>query len=56
MYFRVFAKTDIPWGTGLCSDVLPLYETVIGTSAIDSPLFDIFISISVDTDMPSSVG
>ena len=36
--------------------MLPLYDTLIGTSAIDNPLFDTFSKISVDTDIPDSLG
>jgi len=49
-------RTETPCGTGLCVDVFPSYETVIGTSAMLSPLFDALSKISVETDIPSSVG
>jgi len=47
---------DTPCGTAFCSEVSPSYDVVIGTSARDNPLFDIFSRISVDTDIPCSVG
>ena len=56
IYFIVFARTEIPCDTEFCSDVSPSYDIVIGTSAIDSPLFDILSKISVDTYIPCSVG
>src|SRR5690348_2019048 len=54
--FSVFISTAMPCGTGCSVDVSPLYDTVIGTSATERPLFEIFSKISVDTDIPVSVG